>query len=215
MTEQLQIKYVRLDELRRWDRNPKRHDLGAIADSIARHGFKDPPRYEPALNGGEGGIVAGNGRVETLGFMHEQGRDVPRGLLLDERDSMWLVPVLFGVDAPSQAAAEAYGVDHNALVLLGGDFDAIDLSRLWDGDEYRALIESLAELDELPVTVDADDVERVLQPFSTPTPPPQQEPTLRAECFVEIYCGREQLDAMRETLERWGMIDGVTINIQG
>lgn len=63
--EELRIRYVPLDTLVRWDANPKRHDLPQLIALIRRYGFKDPPRWEPALNGGAGGIVEGNGRTDA------------------------------------------------------------------------------------------------------------------------------------------------------
>lgn len=115
----LEIRYVRLSQLEEWDLNPKLHDEGAILESIYRHGFKDPPKYEPALNGGRGGVVEGNGRAKVLRLAHAEERDPPRGIALLD-DGGWAVPVIFGVDAESQAEAEAYGLAHNVVTVLGG-----------------------------------------------------------------------------------------------
>jgi DNA modification methylase len=160
VTDLLRIEYIPLDQARRWDRNPKKHDAGAIAASIERHGFKDPPKFEPLLNGGEGGIVEGNGRIEVLEAMRAQGRKAPRGVLA--QDDQWLIPLLFGVDAASQAAAESYGVDHNNLVLSGGDYTAVDMMRLWEPGAYTDILQGLEELGELPISVDADDLATLL-----------------------------------------------------
>jgi DNA modification methylase len=157
----LELRYVPLETLRRWDRNAKRHDLGALAASIARHGFRDPPAYDAALNGGEGGVVEGNGRGDALSAMLAEGRPVPRGIVAE--GGTWLVPVLFGVDAPSQAAAEAYGVAHNQLTLAGGDFTALDMASLWEPAGYAALLEDLARQGEIPVGLDGEDVDALLR----------------------------------------------------
>lgn len=133
--DELAIRHVPLDQVRRWDRNPKKHDFGALIQSIARYGFKDPPKFEPALNAGKGGIVEGNGRAEALTMMQADGQEPPRGVAVDP-EGRWCMPVLFGVDARSKAEAESYGIDHNNLTLSGGDLgiDAImGLSRQWTG----------------------------------------------------------------------------------
>lgn len=155
MTTNLELRYVPLSTLERWDRNPKRHDIGSIVTSIGRYGFKDPMKYEPLLNDGRGGVVEGNGRTAALLWMKSADYDVPRGLRVDD-DGEWLVPVLFGVDAETVAAAEAYGVDHNNITLLGGDARTLDIASMYDLPSYAALVQSL---ENRPVSVDRDDVE--------------------------------------------------------
>lgn len=159
--ERLRLEYVPLSTALHWERNPKRHDAGAIWQSIALHGFKDPPKFEPALNGGQGGLVEGNGRTHVLREMKNAGEETPRGIIAGEED--WLIPVLFGVDAESERSAESYGVDHNNLTLLGGDFGAVDVSRLWNEAAYAELLADLAQSETLPVTVDGDDLDALIQ----------------------------------------------------
>lgn len=160
MTEQLEIRYIPLDQAVLWDRNPKRHSIGDLDASFERYGFKMPPRYEPHINGqGQGGIGAGNGRIKTLLMRRAQGRPPPRGILV--QDGQWLVPILFGVDADSQAAAEAFGIDDNNLTLSGGDFTAYDMARLW-GEGYTDVLSSLALSSSLPITVDGDALDGLL-----------------------------------------------------
>jgi DNA modification methylase len=157
----LELRYVPLETLRRWDRNVKKHDMGALVASIERHGFRDPPAFDASLNGGEGGVVEGNGRGEALTLIRAEGRPAPRGVVVEGAD--WLVPVIFGLDAPSQAAAEAYGVAHNNLTLAGGDFTALDIAGLWEPAGYAALLEDLAQQGEIPVGLDGDDVDALLR----------------------------------------------------
>lgn len=160
MSEQLEVRYVPLGTVMLWDRNPKRHSIGDLAASIERYGFKEIPKYEPRLNNGQGGIVAGNGRIETLAALHQQGKPAPRGIV--EKDGEWLVPITFGVDAASQEEAEAYGLDSNNLGLSGGDFTAYDMARLW-GDGYTDVLASLALSSSLPITVDGDALDGLLR----------------------------------------------------
>jgi DNA modification methylase len=160
-TDELALRYVPLDQVQRWDRNPKRHDFGALIQSIQRYGFKDPPKVEPALNGGEGGVVEGNGRAEALAMMQADGAEAPRGIAVDKQ-GRWCVPVLFGVDARSKAEAEAYGVDHNNLTLSGGDLGIDAILGIWDEDPLRDLLASLAADGEMPVSLDGDDLDALL-----------------------------------------------------
>lgn len=160
MSDRLEIRYIPLAQCMLWARNPKKHDAGMIAASIETHGFKSAPRYEPALNDGQGGIGAGNGRIQVLEAMQAQGRTPPRGIVVE--DGVWLVPVQFGVDAASQAAAEAYAIDDNNVTLAGGEFTAVDMSRLWT-DDYTDLLADLAKLDMLPISVDGDDLDVLLR----------------------------------------------------
>ena len=189
MAEALELRYVRLEALQLWDRNPKEHDLGALAASIEKHGYKNPAKFEPELNGGAGGIAAGNGRSTALRFMEAQGRPRPRGILMDE-DGEWLVPVLFGVDAGSQAAAEAYGLDENNLGMLGGDFTALDVSKMYDQDSYLDLLDELFDADleaAAPVSIheeDARQIAEILRALPDEDVPPKTD---QAEELVKLY----------------------------
>jgi len=161
--DRIEIKYMPVTDAVLWDRNPKQHDIGALVESIKRHGFVDPPKLDATL----GAFVYGNGRTTALALMMQEGGDPPRGIGLD-KDGAWLMPVKVGVDADSVAAAESLAVDHNNLTLSGSDFMPWDVARLWDGDAYIDLLQSLAEDDELPVTVDGDDLDALLRELEAP-----------------------------------------------
>lgn len=154
----LQLRYILVDDLVLLEGNPKLHDIGKIADSITENGFRDPIAWDVTLNGGKGGIVEGNGRAETLKYMQDQGRDLPRGIAKTS-GGRWAVPVLFGVDSRSEQAAKRYSLDHNSLVLAGGNFTALDMSRLYDQEMYVGFLESLAKTGDLPLTVDGEDLD--------------------------------------------------------
>ena len=156
--DQLRIEYVPLSKAVLWDRNPKAHDIGGICQSIREYGFRDPPAYDAALDA----VVEGNGRIIALRMMHDQGGDPPRGIGTVGDTGEWAVPILFGVDASSKVAAEAYAVDHNNLTMLGGDFAVWDVARMWD-DEYTAILKDLAEQGRSPVTVDGEDLDALLE----------------------------------------------------
>jgi len=151
----LTLEYVELDLALLWEDNHKLHNLPSLIASFERHGFKDPPKFEPSLNEGRGGIVEGNGRMEALSQMRRDKIPAPRGVQVI--DGKWLVPVLFGVDAASQAAAEAYGIDHNNLTLAGGLDNPHSRAMLWD-DDFNDQLQRLIEQEEVPVSVDPDDL---------------------------------------------------------
>ena len=160
--ERLQVRYVPLDTLEAWDRNPKRHDLGKLATSIRRYGFKDPPKFEPSLNGGRGGIVEGNGRAEVLRGMKEAGEEPPRGIGVDGEGG-WAVPVLFGVDARSRAEAEAYGIDHNNLTLMGGGLELEDILQIWDEEALQQVLGDIPDPGEVLASFEPADLDALLQ----------------------------------------------------
>ena len=140
--------------------NPKLHDTESIWASFERHGFKDPAKWEPSLNEGQGGLGEGNGRTEALVWGYNEGYDPPAGILLDD-EGHWYMPILFGVDSASQADALAYSFDHNNLTMAGGDFSALEISRLYDHDAYVAMLDALAEDDALPLTIDEDELDLI------------------------------------------------------
>ena len=72
--DQLELRYIPLTQAKRWDENPKLHDLEALIRSIERHGFGDPPKYDAQLDG----LVYGNGRIEALERMRSEGKTPPR-----------------------------------------------------------------------------------------------------------------------------------------
>ena len=155
--EQLELRYIPLAQARRWDDNPKRHDLDRLVRSIETHGFGDPPKLDATL----GALVYGNGRTEALERMRRSGAEPPRGILLTE-DGEWAVPMIFGVDAESEAAAVAFAVDHNNLTLLGGDLGFADLLQIWDEPGLQAVLEQTPDAADLLTSLDRQDVEALL-----------------------------------------------------
>lgn len=159
---ELAIKYYPVANLMPLQKNSKLHDIGQIAALIRRYGFKDPIKFEPALNNMLGGIVEGNGRLETLMWMQSQDQEVPRGIRVDESGE-WCVPVILGVDAQTEAEAIAYSLDHNNSVLSGGSFTAVDASRMWEREDYLEILEELRDADELPEAVDDEDLDLMMR----------------------------------------------------
>jgi len=153
--EKIEIKYVAVATAPLWDKNPKLHDIGAIVESIENNGFRDPATWDSTLQA----IVAGNGRTECLQIMEKQGKKKPRGILADAKGN-WYMPVLFGIDAASQESAIRYAVDHNNLTVMGGDFSALDASKMWDKQGYIAVLQALKDADaDFPITIDSSDLD--------------------------------------------------------
>lgn len=187
--EKLAIRYVRLDDAMGmlWKDNPKLHDMQALVKSFEAHGFRDAPAFDANLQEG-GGIHDGNGRIEALAWMHDQRRESPRGILQDSDDDMWCLPVQFGVDSASRGMAQALAVDVNNLTMAGGDFTAFDFSRLWDQEPYLALLSDLGEAGDLPVSIDGDALDALLQSFVLEEPVADPGP---------------QIDKAAELQEKW------------
>ena len=164
---QLSINYLLLSELSEkfLEGNAKRHDIGAICASIKRYGFRDPLAIDAALNNGKGGVAEGNGRLESLLWMYQQDQNPPAYIKLTESGD-WAVPCIVGGNSATEAEGLAYSLDHNSLTMAGGDFTALDISGLYNPAEYLEVLERLAQADSLPVTVDGDDLDLLLEQIS-------------------------------------------------
>ncbi len=156
--DRLELRYVPLATARRWEDNPKLHDIGALMRSIQLHGFGDPPKLDAKL----GALVYGSGRTEALERMREEGMVPPRGIAALEDDEDWAVPIIFGVDAESHAAAVAFAIDHNNLGLLGGKLGFTDLVALWDEEGLQKVLADVPDAADLLASLDADDVAALL-----------------------------------------------------
>lgn len=161
----LRIEYIDLDQAAFWDKNPKKHDLDLIIASIKKYGFKDPPKFEPVLNNGDGGLVEGNGRLEALQQMHaDNALEPPRGIDLvgaaGEKPT-WVIPVIFGVDAKSEAMAEAYGIDHNQITIAGAGLSFDDYISMWDEVGVSQILDDLQIGGDLPVSIQEEDLSRL------------------------------------------------------
>ena len=163
--DQLQLKYIEISKVFEWELrgNAKLHNIPKISQSIRDNGFRDPPAFDNKLNGGKGGLAFGNGRTEALFSMQRSGEKPPRGILqLDSGE--WAVPVIFGVDAMSEAEAKRFSIDHNNLTLAcREEIKSTDLALMFDLQMYTDMIKDLAELDVMPLTVSAEDLDHLLQ----------------------------------------------------
>lgn len=156
--DRLELRYVPLSQARRWDENPKRHDLVALVRSIETHGFGDPPKFDATL----AALVYGNGLTEALEVMRKEGKEPPRGIGVLESGE-WAIPVIFGVDAESRAAAVAFAIDHNNLTLLGGSLKFEDLLGIWDEGALQKVLAEIPDAGALLASMDEADLESLLQ----------------------------------------------------
>ncbi|MEM9553709.1 MAG: hypothetical protein AAGC60_05580 [Acidobacteriota bacterium] len=185
--ERLELRYVPLDQARRWDDNPKRHDIDRLVRSIETHGFGDPPKFDATL----GALVYGNGRTEALEHMRQAGSEPPRGILALEEGG-WAIPVIFGVDAESEAAAVAFAIDHNNLTMLGGDFGFTDLLRMWDEPGLQAVLTDTPDAGDLLASFDTTDLNSLLAgPGFQPVPEDEQSRLDEKKPITCPECGHE------------------------
>lgn len=185
--EALELRYVPLPQARRWDANPKKHDLARLEQSIETHGFGDPPKFDATLDA----LVYGNGRTEVLERMRKAGKQPPRGIAVLE-DGQWAIPVIFGVDAESKAAAVAFALDHNNLSLMGGNLGFTDLLQIWDEAGLQAVLADTPDAADLLASLDPKDVDALLAgPEFEPVSADEQSRLDEKKAVVCPSCGHE------------------------
>ena len=168
--EAIEILFVPLSRLNLdrdlWQQNAKKHEIKKLLESIERYGFIDVGKWDRTLNDGSGGFVYGNGRTKAIvaALLEAQrtGEKPPRGIPVAKDSGEWCIPVKFGVDAVTQNEAVALAIDHNNLTMLGGDFNAADIAKMWDTPAYISLLKTSAEAECLPVSVEAIDLADLL-----------------------------------------------------
>jgi hypothetical protein len=156
--EKLELRYIPLAQARRWDENPKRHDLDALVRSIETHGYGDPAKYDSTL----GALVYGNGRTEALERMRQAAKEPPRGIGVTD-DGDWAVPVIFGVDAESRAGAVAFAIDHNNLTMLGGGLAVEDILQIWDEEALVRILGEIPDASALLASLNQEDIDALLR----------------------------------------------------
>lgn len=188
----LTLAYVELELLcdRFLENNSKLHELSKIEESVKVHGFKNPLKYDPSLNGGNGGIQAGNGRLACLRGQYDNGADVPKGVI--DNDEIWFVPVIFGVNDDSEEMAIAYSIVDNIASTWGSSLEWVDLSKMFDPEKLNSQLNKLQksnhQLDFFQIDVDAlKTLNKQISSTQQTVPGPQDAP-------------EEQLD------ELWGVI---------
>jgi len=142
--QKLSIRYIPLEKLKKWPKNPKRHDLELIGDSIRQFGMRNPI----AVNERNGEIEAGHGRIETLIRMRERKESSPLHIIEENGD--WLIPVLFFND--DEITQAKYAIIDNQTTL----------KETWDYDLLSENLEYLYNTDSLNYTgFDEKDLQRI------------------------------------------------------
>jgi len=145
------IQWVKIQDVKGADVNPKQHDIGVLHQSIERFGFVAPL----IRNETTGKLVGGHGRIETLRQKYQINRDEPpKGIKMDEEFN-WLVPVVTGIEFQNDDEADAYLIADNRLVELGG----------WEVPELQDLLANVMNATGTleGVGYDAEDLQNLLE----------------------------------------------------
>lgn len=118
----------------------------------------------PIIDEATGNLVVGHGRVAALRALRARGDAAPKNIQV--RDGKWFAPVLRGNHFKDKESATAYLIDDNNLTLAGSEMTALDMARIWDMDGYAELLANLATHDALPVTVDGDDLDLLIDQYT-------------------------------------------------
>lgn len=121
MKGRIAIEYHPLSKIEGWPRNPKLHNLEAIAGSIDRWGDVDPMIRDERT----GRLVAGHGRKQALRDRKDAGAAPPQYVGVDAATGEWLVPVVVGAAWASEEEAEAFLLAHNQTTIAGGWNEAL------------------------------------------------------------------------------------------
>lgn len=148
-------------------------------------------------------LIAGN-------KTHEAAQDAGiEEVILIHTDGSQLVAVVrddLDLDTP---AGRALAIADNRIAEVNLEWDIVRLKALADemvpvGKYFTD--DTLASLQAL-----ADNANATSAPV--PEPDAKVEPTLASDVLIEIRCGKEQLAFMQATLEQWGEVNGVTVDI--
>ena len=89
--DRLRVEYVPLAALKPAPRNPKKHQVKTVLESMGRFGYVSPM----ILDERTGRLVAGHGRLESLKQAKLDGKTPPSRIRVEKVD--WLVPVVRGI----------------------------------------------------------------------------------------------------------------------
>ena len=116
--------------------------------------------------------------------------------------------------APQKWPVLILDVDDAEADYLLATHDPLAAMATADAGALDALLSSVNSGEAAVMAMLADLAERSgVYPIDIPDPQPQREPQLESECFIEIYCSREDLADFQATLDEWGRRGTVTINI--
>lgn len=204
-TPPVPVEWVNLDELLDADRNPRIHDVEAVAGSIRRWGYVD----HGVLDRRTGQMIGGHGRAKALRWLRDRGElpanwDCERPNVHVDSSGAWWVPTATTTTAdPEDAAA----------LLVALNPDRPDRSG-WDTAGLATLLDDLRGAPGGLVGTGYDDaaVDGLLASIAgdTPTtdlPEGGTEPGLgeNTEFRVMVTCSNEDIQAsLAEELEQRG-----------
>lgn len=156
--DDMRIEYVALDDLRKWPKNPKDHDLATLDESFNEFGYVDPIVVDEAT----GMMVKGHGRLEQLEVRKKANLEPPARVRV-RADGAWMIPVVRGIRFKNRRQAERYVVADNRISQLGGWDSRLlgELMKGWDPSDLKGVgfsekdlvhFVSLPDLDADPVT---------------------------------------------------------------
>lgn len=186
----------KLTSFRPQRRNANRHTprgLGALEKSIQKDGV-----IGAITVAADGEVFDGSARIEVLA-----GVGLEDAIVVHSNGDKPIIHVRDDIPTADDPRAKRLGVAANRIAQIDLDYDR------------DVLAELRAEPDVLDGLFRDDELDDLLRERDIPIPDPeyQQEPELRSECFVEIYCGRADLAVMRAALAEWGERDGVIVSI--
>jgi len=190
---QHRLEWQPISEIQKAVRNPKKHSIPEIRESIARFGFTEPVLLDERT----GRLIAGHGRLETLLQMHAEGI-LPKGIKQSPKGE-WLVPVIHGWASKNDYEANAYLVASNRLVERGG-WHTEDLAGLLN--ELRANIPASL----VGIGFDEKELDAMVKQL---TPDVGPDPEQRFEAYQEgaikqivLYFEGAQYDGIMPRLKR-------------
>jgi hypothetical protein len=113
---ELQLKLLKLSDLKVWERNYRRGDIDAICRSIRTFGLNGCPRVRGAT------VYAGNHCVLALRQMQESGEQPPTGVVLDGTD--WHIRCVM-IDHLTEREAQAFAIADNRTQELGTNDESV------------------------------------------------------------------------------------------
>lgn len=127
--DERRIEYMVIDAIQPAERNPKKHDIPGLIETMTHLGFGETPLLDERT----GRLLAGHGRLEALQVMLTKKLPAPRGV----RDvgGVWSIPVTRGYASENDAKAEAYLVSSNRQGEKGG----------WEGEGLADMLTGLAD----------------------------------------------------------------------
>ena len=186
------IEYLPLEEIQYATKNPKDHDIGAIYESIRRHGFVN----YPLMNKATMQLLAGHGRCDTLKTIKRDGEFVPDGIQV-RGDGEWLVPILVSANIEDEGEALAYLIGDNRLTEIGG-YHTMDLL-----DSLQDVLKETGNLD--GTGYDLDDIETILEDMDRAEFNVRDygDGSMEDETSVQIAIGRYKFKIPNEDFYDW------------